>query len=85
MRDQSTWEVVVILDWEKAANLSREAGWTEEHTKAYKGPTPQVVSMLAENVRAKLESTYTICESGTGNVARHDIIKWLASHSPSQF
>lgn len=41
------------------------AGWTEENVKGYKGPTTQVVSELAENVRGKLESTYTICESGT--------------------
>jgi len=41
------------------------AGWTAEHTKAYKGPSPEVVAGLAENVRGKLESTYTVCESGT--------------------
>jgi len=29
------------------------------------GPTPEVVSGLAKNVREKLQSTYTICESGT--------------------
>ncbi|KAI9676481.1 MAG: hypothetical protein M1817_000639 [Caeruleum heppii] len=41
------------------------AGWTEETRKAYTGPTPEVVSGLAENVRARLGSTYTVCESGT--------------------
>jgi len=41
------------------------AGWTDENTKAYKGPSPGVVSGLAENTRAKLQSTYTLCESGT--------------------
>ena len=41
------------------------AGWTEENIKDYKGPTTQVVSGLAEHVRRTLESTYTICESGT--------------------
>jgi len=45
--------------------LSGIAGWTEENIKGYKGPTTQIVSGLAENVRGKLESTYTICESGT--------------------
>ncbi|KFY16222.1 hypothetical protein V492_01486 [Pseudogymnoascus sp. VKM F-4246] len=41
------------------------AGWTEEDTKSYSGPTLGVVSKLAENVRPKLDSTYTVCESGT--------------------
>ncbi|CAF9938355.1 MAG: hypothetical protein HETSPECPRED_001045 [Heterodermia speciosa] len=41
------------------------AGWTQESIKSYKGPTPDVVKGLAENVREKLGSTYTICESGT--------------------
>lgn len=41
------------------------AGWTTETIKSYSGPTPSVVSGLAENVRPKLASTYTICESGT--------------------
>jgi len=41
------------------------AGWTEEHIRDYKGPTPQIVAGLADNVRGKLGSTYTICESGT--------------------
>ena len=41
------------------------AGWTQESIKNYKGPTPEIVAGLAENVRGKLGSTYTICESGT--------------------
>ncbi|CAG8955708.1 hypothetical protein HYFRA_00010974 [Hymenoscyphus fraxineus] len=34
-------------------------------TTNYRGPTPDVVSFLAKNVRAKLGGTYCICESGT--------------------
>ncbi|KIJ22655.1 hypothetical protein M422DRAFT_196921, partial [Sphaerobolus stellatus SS14] len=49
------------------------AGWTQDDIKAYKGPTPDVVTGLAKSVREKLQSTYTICESGTagptGNLA----------------
>ena len=41
------------------------AGWTQENVAKYHGPTPEIVSDLAENVRAKLESDYTVCESGT--------------------
>ena len=41
------------------------AGWTQETIKDYKGPTPKIVSGLADNVRKTLGSTYTICESGT--------------------
>ncbi|KAH8801054.1 hypothetical protein F5882DRAFT_374048 [Hyaloscypha sp. PMI_1271] len=41
------------------------AGWTDENIKVYKGPTTDIVAGLATNVRAKLGSTYTICESGT--------------------
>ena len=33
--------------------------------KDYRGPTKEIVAGLAENVRAKLGSTYTIAESGT--------------------
>ena len=40
-------------------------GWTQESIKAYKGPTTDIVAGLAENIRGKLESTYTVCESGT--------------------
>ncbi len=41
------------------------ADWTDENIKNYKGPTPEIVAGLAENVRGKLGSTYTVCESGT--------------------
>ena len=41
------------------------AGWTQENIQNYKGPTPDVVKGLAENVKKKLGSTYTVCESGT--------------------
>ena len=41
------------------------AGWTEEMSKAYRGPTTDVVSFLAKNVRNSLKSTYTVAESGT--------------------
>lgn len=41
------------------------AGWTSETLKSYAGPTPAVVAGLAENVRARLGSTYTVSESGT--------------------
>lgn len=41
------------------------AGWTQETIQNYKGPTPDVVSGLAEHVRKTLGSTYTVCESGT--------------------
>jgi len=41
------------------------AGWTQETLKGYAGPTPDIVAGLATNVRSKLGSTYTICESGT--------------------
>ena len=38
------------------------AGWTQQNIENYKGPTPQIVAGLAENVRQKLESTYTVSE-----------------------
>ncbi|KUJ08871.1 uncharacterized protein LY89DRAFT_690841 [Mollisia scopiformis] len=41
------------------------AGWTQENITSYAGPTTDVVAGLARNVRAKLGSTYTVCESGT--------------------
>ena len=41
------------------------AGWTEDMSKEYRGPTTDVVSFLAKNVRNTLKSTYTIAESGT--------------------
>jgi nicotinamide mononucleotide (NMN) deamidase PncC len=41
------------------------AGWTPEHTKGYKGPTPEIVTGLAEHTRKTLGSTYAVSESGT--------------------
>jgi PncC family amidohydrolase len=41
------------------------AGWTEASIKDYKGPTPEIVSGLAEHTRKTLGSTYTVSESGT--------------------
>ena len=41
------------------------AGWTPAHIENYKGPTPQIVTGLADHVRGTLGSTYTVCESGT--------------------
>ncbi|KAH7363740.1 competence/damage-inducible protein-like protein cinA [Pyrenochaeta sp. MPI-SDFR-AT-0127] len=41
------------------------AGWTPDHLKNYKGPTPEIVSGLAEHTRKTLGSTYAISESGT--------------------
>ncbi|PYI09111.1 competence/damage-inducible protein CinA [Aspergillus sclerotiicarbonarius CBS 121057] len=40
-------------------------GWTPQHLDAYAGPTPGIVAEIAENVRSTLQSTYTVCESGT--------------------
>lgn len=41
------------------------AGWTQSDVDDYNGPSPSVVSKLAENVRSTLGATYCICESGT--------------------
>jgi nicotinamide mononucleotide (NMN) deamidase PncC len=41
------------------------AGWTPQHIENYKGPTPEIVTGLAEYTRKTLGSTYTISESGT--------------------
>ncbi|KAJ9659013.1 hypothetical protein H2201_007535 [Coniosporium apollinis] len=41
------------------------AGWTQESITNYKGPTPDIVAGLADNVRKTLNSTYTVAESGT--------------------
>jgi nicotinamide mononucleotide (NMN) deamidase PncC len=41
------------------------AGWTEENTKNYKGPTPDVVGGMAKNVLNTLKADYCVCESGT--------------------
>lgn len=38
------------------------AGWTQRNIDEYRGPTPEIVAGLAENVREKLESTYCVCE-----------------------
>lgn len=40
-------------------------GWTDADTQNYKGPTPEVVTKLADNARKALGSTYTVSESGT--------------------
>lgn len=40
-------------------------GWKPDTIQAYRGPTPAIVSGLATNVRGTLQSTYTVCESGT--------------------
>ena len=41
------------------------AGWTQENLKDYQGPTPSIVAGIAAHVRQTLDSTYTLCESGT--------------------
>jgi PncC family amidohydrolase len=41
------------------------AGWTKDTIANYSGPTTDIVSGLAKQVRKDLESTYTISESGT--------------------
>lgn len=41
------------------------AGWALEDIQQYSGPTPGVVAGLADHVRGTLQSTYTLCESGT--------------------
>lgn len=38
------------------------AGWTQANIDGYKGPTPEIVSNLAENVRGRLGSTYCVSE-----------------------
>lgn len=40
------------------------AGWTDENLLNYKGPTPQLVTELAVNVREQMDATYCIGESG---------------------
>lgn len=40
-------------------------GWTQDTVKTYAGPTPAVVSGLAEHTRSTLRTTYTVSESGT--------------------
>lgn len=41
------------------------AGWTQANIDAYKGPTPDIVSGLAEHTRQTLGATYALSESGT--------------------
>jgi nicotinamide mononucleotide (NMN) deamidase PncC len=41
------------------------AGWTQDSIKNYTGPTPDIVSGLAEHTRKMLGSRYTVSESGT--------------------
>jgi hypothetical protein len=41
------------------------AGWTQANIEGYKGPTPEIVTGLAENVRVRLGSTYCISEVST--------------------
>lgn len=41
------------------------AGWTPDHLKTYKGPTPEIVAGLADSVRKTLGATYVVSESGT--------------------
>jgi hypothetical protein len=38
------------------------AGWTQQNIDNYRGPTPDIVAGLAENVKQKLESTYCVSE-----------------------
>lgn len=46
------------------------AGWDHSFIETYRGPTPTVVSTLAENVRGKLGSTYCVCESGMSGATK---------------
>ena len=63
------YSIPSILPFSSSENIRTDkvnkAGWTDQKTKDYKGPTPEIVSFLAENVRGKLKSTYTVSESGT--------------------
>lgn len=47
------------------------AGWTQSNIDEYRGPTPDIVAGLAENVRGKLESTYCVCEVRISESAYH--------------
>ncbi|KAG1743804.1 hypothetical protein EDB19DRAFT_1697035 [Suillus lakei] len=40
------------------------AGWTDENLVNYRGPTPELVTELAVNVREQMDVTYCIGESG---------------------
>ncbi|KIW75370.1 hypothetical protein AYO21_02262 [Fonsecaea monophora] len=41
------------------------AGWTQQNIDNYDGPTPELVEDLAKSVRATLQGTYCVGESGT--------------------
>jgi PncC family amidohydrolase len=41
------------------------AGWTQDDIDAYRGPTCEIVTKIAQNVRNTLKADYCICESGT--------------------
>ncbi|GAB7344474.1 hypothetical protein MBLNU457_2311t1 [Dothideomycetes sp. NU457] len=41
------------------------AGWTQENIQNYKGPTTEIVSGLGRKVRADLDATWVLAESGT--------------------
>jgi PncC family amidohydrolase len=40
------------------------AGWTDEKVASYRGPTPELVTELAANVREQMDVTYCIGEWG---------------------
>lgn len=49
-----------------------------------RGPSPEVVAGLAVNVREKLDSTFTLCESGTAGPRDHTFAGTLArNRTPS--
>jgi len=58
------------------------AGWTEAYTHDYTGPTPDIVSQLAEHTRTTLGSTDAVGESGpagpTGGQTRNRIPGYVA-------
>ncbi|EED21815.1 competence/damage-inducible protein CinA, putative [Talaromyces stipitatus ATCC 10500] len=64
------------------------ADWTPELITNYKGPTTGIVAGLAESTRSKLQSTYTISESGTagpggGKGSRKPGVVFVAVAAPS--
>jgi len=58
-------KIIHTLRFARNKLLTGTGGWTQDNIKGYKGPTTDIVSGLASNVRSKLGSTYTISESGT--------------------
>ena len=50
------------------------AGWTQRNIDEYRGPTPDIVAGLAENVRDKLESTYCVCEVCIPKMTHHMLL-----------